>query len=323
MPLSDTNMAIRRPSARRPLGHGQVDGKRPQIAVVDADDCAPAASARLELLLVVHLHQRVEPSCRAKSSNRAKQCWSSAATISSIASAPAARASRDLILVDDEVLAQDRHRDRFRAWATARSRSQISERPLEKRLVGQYRHRNRTAIGIFGRDVRRVHLDRKTTSGGRGPLELGDHRRSRRRERVRISDRASVCQSASLELRKRHSALRSARSAAVRARMRSRIVPVSIGVVTRLLPLTGWLLKATNRTDSPGRAGSIESCAIAMADQPNRRHAAGGDQCRRRIEDDGLAIRTVLAVEHSLWLSRHSRPRRRPADRAKFRMHSP
>ena len=71
-----------------------IDRERPQVAVVDADDLGAGRDRARDLVRVVRLDQRVQPARRARRpAASASVASSSAATISRIASAPAARAS--------------------------------------------------------------------------------------------------------------------------------------------------------------------------------------------------------------------------------------
>ena len=95
-PLSATAMTCRgriRAMSRSDAVH--VDLERPEVAVVHADDArAGRPAATLELVLVVHLDERARPSA-AGLREQALAAWPASAppTISSTASAPAARAS--------------------------------------------------------------------------------------------------------------------------------------------------------------------------------------------------------------------------------------
>ncbi len=78
---------------QRALGRAEVGLEALQIAIVDADELRAGRERALELRLVVHLDQRVEAESARVGEQRASAASESAATISSTASAPAARAS--------------------------------------------------------------------------------------------------------------------------------------------------------------------------------------------------------------------------------------
>ena len=100
---------------------------------------------------------------------------SSAPTISSTASAPDATASSELILSDDEVLAQQRHGD---CRADLR---EVIEAAVEERRLGQHRNRRRARRCIGGRVRGRIVVLAQDALRRRPPLALGDDPRRRRR----------------------------------------------------------------------------------------------------------------------------------------------
>src|SRR5437867_7082719 len=86
----------------------------------------------------------------------------------------------ELVLVDREVLAQERHVER-RAYAT-----QIVEAPLEVVLVGEDRDRVGAVVRVRGGEGDRIEAAREDAARRRGLLHLGDQadRRRRRAERA-------------------------------------------------------------------------------------------------------------------------------------------
>ncbi len=138
MPDSETTTRSGRASRRDQRARSRSTSTREvaQVAVVDADRSAAPSSQRTGELgsascTSTSTSRPRSPACVVKR-RRARVC-SSAATISSTASAPAAQRLEQLVAVDDEVLAKDRQ-------ALHRAREpQVLERPAEVGLLGQDR----------------------------------------------------------------------------------------------------------------------------------------------------------------------------------------
>ncbi len=118
------------------------------------------------------------PTSSAACINVAKRSSVRAPTISSVASAPFARASTSWY--SSMMKSLRRTGIGFAAaCATATVRPQIIERTLKKRLVGEHRDGIRPEIGVTRRNIRHFELGWKATSGWRGSLDLRDQRKPR------------------------------------------------------------------------------------------------------------------------------------------------
>ena len=115
------------------------------------------------------------PSSAAAAISSRAQPSSTAARITSTASAPMRPCLDDLVRIQQEVLAQGRQRHR------APGRRQVGIVALEIGRVGQHRKAGRAARGIGAGQRRRVEVGADQALRRRRPLDLGDQGRPRLR----------------------------------------------------------------------------------------------------------------------------------------------
>ena len=150
MPLSATAVTAGRQQRRRAIEHVHVDGQRPQVAAVDADDPGTGVDGAGDFGGVVHLDEAGQPQrmrvveqlpeCAVVERGDNQQCGVRARR----------RRFQQLVSRNDEVLAQQRHRNR-------RTRAfEVLERAVEERRLGQHRDRRRAGRRIAARMRGRV-----------------------------------------------------------------------------------------------------------------------------------------------------------------------
>ena len=176
MPLSATLTRSSGIVGRQAAERVVVDLEGLEVAGVDADQLGAQRDRPLGLGLVVHLDQRRSAPARGPSScSRRRESSSSAATISSARSAPAARASTQLVAGDDEVLAQHRDVDR------GADRAEVVEAAAEAALLGEHADRGGPAGGVRRGEHGGVGDVGEVALAGAASLDLGDHARARGR----------------------------------------------------------------------------------------------------------------------------------------------
>src|SRR5881628_525714 len=177
--------------------------ERSEIAVVDPDDAAADRERLVHFGGGVALDQRREAeSLRGGEQLREPRGLEDRDDQEHRVGAGRARLP-ELVLVDREVLAQERHVDR-RAYAT-----QIVEAPLEVFLVGEDRDRVGAVARVRGGEGDRIEAAREDAARRRGLLHLGDQadRRRRRAERAFEIARGGCRVALPLERRARHGGL--------------------------------------------------------------------------------------------------------------------
>ena len=222
----------------------------------------------------------------------------SAATISSTASAPAARASSNLILVDDEVLAEKRQ-------ATASpDRRQVREVTVEERRLGQDRDGRGARPLVRPRDRRpRRRPARSTPRDGERRLHSAMTRQlAAARQCAR--ERQRVWPAARRRDRTGRRGLTRARADATRVRVAATIVPArpNAGVLTTRPPP-----RSTPPPDGPARpprAPRLSRRARPARPSTSDRQRPGNQQRRRRVQEHDVAARTRSPASTRLAMSR-------------------
>ncbi len=157
--------------------------ERPQVAAVDADDVRAG----------VERAPRARPrSCTSTSAASPKRSAAAMSRFRSIVerghdqehgARPGRRRLRDLVLGDDEVLAEQRQ------GHGARDIAQVIERAVEERGLGQDRDRRGAGALVGGGDGHRMVVRAEHAAGRRAPLALGNHADARRFQRSRGTGR--------------------------------------------------------------------------------------------------------------------------------------
>src|SRR5512132_368387 len=143
----------------------------PQVAVVDADQRRRQAERACELRCVVHFDQHVHPVPeRARLERREPRVVERSDDQQHGIGAERTRFD-DLVLVDDEFLAQHRHRA-----GVARRRQEFG-RTLEERPIGQHRQARRAGFRIRRGDRGRIERGAQKALARTRALDFGDDRR--------------------------------------------------------------------------------------------------------------------------------------------------
>ena len=150
----------------------KVDGQRAQVAVVDADEPGTGGLRAVELDLVVHLDQGVEPASPALAEQVTQFIVAQCGDDQQDGRGSAVGRLPDLIGIDDEVLAQHRHSHGMggctkvvKGAAEARRLSEHRDGVGARRLVGL-----RTGSG--------VECGRDRALARRAAFDLGDQRKA-------------------------------------------------------------------------------------------------------------------------------------------------
>ncbi len=219
--------ALRDQTAIRRQRAGQIDcviearDERAQVAIVDADDLRPRIEHARQVLAVVQLDQRLHAQLVDLSQQRRQLLPVQNLRDQEHRIRPGHTRLDDLIPIDDEVLAQQRRRDRLT------NRRQIRQMPLKERLVGQ----DADGVGAVGfvdaRAGDRIEVGTQNARGRRRLLHLGDDAEPRPAFQGRAELAHRRLRFEARRLPTRSAAVRSARRSItwrVEATMRSRML---------------------------------------------------------------------------------------------------